>query len=55
MKLLVHLRSVMLHFQVIGIFNEADTHESTSILIYSKLQMGLYTQLGWQEAVLIKR
>jgi hypothetical protein len=42
------------YFRAIGFFNEADTFESSSILIYSELQMGLYTLLGQQEAVLIK-
>jgi len=31
-------------FRTIGFFNEADTLESSSILIYSELQTGLYTQ-----------
>jgi hypothetical protein len=41
-------------FRTIGYFSEADTFESSSILIYSQLRMGLYTQLGRQKAVLIK-
>ncbi len=36
------------------VFNEADTLESSSILIYSQLQMGSYTQLGQREAALIQ-
>ncbi len=36
-------------------FNEADTVVSSSILIYSQLQMGLYTPIGWQEATVVKR
>ncbi len=34
-----------LMFCAIGFFNEAATLESSSILIYSQLQVGLYTQL----------
>jgi hypothetical protein len=41
-------------FRAIGFFNEADTLESSSILIYSELQTGLYTQWCWLEAVSIK-
>jgi hypothetical protein len=41
-------------FRTIGSFNEADTLELRLILIYSELQTGLYTQLGWREATLIK-
>jgi len=38
----------------IGFFNEADTLESSSILIYSESMTGLYTQwIGWG-AILIK-
>jgi len=33
------------YFCAIGFFNEADTLESNSILIYSKLQKRLYTQM----------
>jgi hypothetical protein len=43
------------NFCAIGVFNEADTLESSSILIYSQLQTGLYIQLCWQDAALIKR
>ncbi len=32
------------HLRVIGFLNEADTLESSSILIYSELHTGLYTQ-----------
>jgi hypothetical protein len=35
-------------------FNEADTLESSSILIYSKLQAGLYSQWIRLDAALIK-
>ncbi len=35
-------------------FNEADKLESSSMLIYSMLQMGLYTQFVWREAALLK-
>jgi len=36
-------------FHAIGFFNEADTLESSSILIYSQLQMGFYTEMvGWK-------
>ncbi len=38
----------------IGFFNEADTLESSSILIYSHSKAGLYTQSGQQDAVKIK-
>ncbi len=41
-------------FCATGFFNEADTLESSSKLIYSQLQTGLYTHIGWREAVLIK-
>ncbi len=37
-------------FRAIWFFNEADTVESCSILIYSELQTGLYTQPGQQKA-----
>jgi len=36
-----------------GFFNEADTLESISILIYSELHTGLYTMIGL-DAALIK-
>ncbi len=39
------LRMLSLMFHAIGFFNEADTLGSTSIQIYSKLPMGLYTQI----------
>ncbi len=42
-------------FHEIGFFNESDTLESCSILIYSQLEMGLYTQLVWREVAKIKR
>jgi hypothetical protein len=35
-------------------FNETDTLESSSILIYSKLQAGLYSQWIRLDAALIK-
>jgi hypothetical protein len=41
-------------FRAIGFFNEADTLESSSMLIYSELQAGLYTRWIWPEAALIK-
>jgi hypothetical protein len=31
-------------FRAVGFFNETDTPESSSILIYSELRTGLYTQ-----------
>jgi hypothetical protein len=37
-------------FHAIGFFNEAETLESSSILIYSDLPTGLYTQSAWLEA-----
>jgi hypothetical protein len=33
------------------VYNEADRLESSSILIYSALEQGIYTQNGWQEAM----
>jgi hypothetical protein len=41
-------------FRAIGFFDNADTLESSSILIYSELHAGLYTQRIWQDAALIK-
>ncbi len=41
-------------FYAIGFSNEPDTLESTSILIYSELHAGLYTQWIWLDAALIK-
>ncbi len=42
-------------FRAVGFFSEADTLESSSILIYSELRAGLYTHpIGW-DAILIKR
>jgi hypothetical protein len=41
-------------FRAIGFFNEADTLETSSILIYSKLRAVLYTQSIAMDAVLIK-
>jgi hypothetical protein len=35
-------------------YNEADTLEYSSLLIYSQLQTGLYTQINWQEAMFIE-
>ncbi len=42
------------NFCAIWLFNEADTHKPSSILIYSQLQTSLYTDSGQREAVLIK-
>jgi hypothetical protein len=42
------------YFRANGVFNEADTLESSSLLIYSESQIGLYTQLVLLEAALIK-
>jgi hypothetical protein len=42
------------NFHAIGFFIEADTLESSSILIYSELQASLCTQWSWLEATLIK-
>jgi hypothetical protein len=40
--------STNFHFRAVGFFNEADMLESSSILIYSELTAGLYTQwIGW--------
>jgi len=33
------------YFRANGVFNEADTLESSSILIYSESHMSLYTQM----------
>ncbi len=33
---------------------EADTPQSNSILIYSRSAQSIYTQSGWQDAVVIK-
>ncbi len=40
-------------FHAIGFFNEADTFESSSVLIYSELLTGLYTQWFGLDAALI--
>ncbi len=37
----------------LGFYNEADTYETSSILIYSQLQTGLYTQCCWQDSALL--
>jgi hypothetical protein len=42
-------------FNAIGFFNEADTLESNSILIFSYLSAGSYTQWIGLDAILIKR
>jgi hypothetical protein len=34
--------------------NEADTHKSSSILIYYWSEESLYTQSDWQDAMVIK-
>ncbi len=39
----------------IGFFNEADTLESSSILIYSELRAGLYSQWIGLDAISVKR
>jgi hypothetical protein len=50
-----HLLCVsMQYFRAIGFFNEADTLESNSILIYLKQWTSLYTRLGMYKAPLIK-
>ncbi len=41
-------------FGAIGFFNEAETHEYSSILIYSLQGQGIYTQKRWPKAILIK-
>jgi len=48
------LEFFMIFWCKIGFFKEADTLESSSMLIYSELQMGLYTQWVWLKATLIK-
>ncbi len=35
-------------FCAVGFVNEADTFESSSILIYSELQTGLFALLVWR-------
>jgi hypothetical protein len=45
---------MLLYFRAIGFFNEADIVESSSILVYSELPKGLYTQLGGHEVALIE-
>jgi hypothetical protein len=42
------------NYCAVGFFNETDTLEFCSMLIYLQLQMGLYSQRGQQDAVLIK-
>ncbi len=46
---LLHMQSlceiIEFFFCAIGFFNEADMLESSSMLIYSQLQMGLYTEM----------
>ncbi len=42
-------------FRAIGFFNEADTFESSSILIYSISEQSILTNSGRHEAVLIKK
>jgi hypothetical protein len=41
-------------FRAIGFYNEADTLEFSSILIYSTSEQSIYTQNGWHKAALIK-
>ena len=38
----------------LGFFNEADTLESSSILIYLFQAQSIYTRKGWHKAILIK-
>ncbi len=40
----------IIQFCAVGFFNEADTLESSSLLIYTEIQTDLYTQLVQQEA-----
>jgi hypothetical protein len=42
-------------FHAIGFFNEADTLESSSMLIYSFQEQSIYTQMICHEATYIKR
>jgi hypothetical protein len=44
------LNSTLSKFRAIGFFNEVGTLEFSSILIYSELQTGLYTQWVWLKA-----
>ncbi len=37
-----------------GFFNEADTLESSSILIYSGQEQSIYMQKVWHKAIFIK-
>ncbi len=41
-------------FVQLGFFNEADTLESSLILLYSFQEQSIYTQKRWQKAILIK-
>jgi hypothetical protein len=50
----VLLNIALINFRAIEFFNEADTLESSSILIYSELHAGLYTQRIGQDAAFIK-
>jgi hypothetical protein len=51
---LLDFHSIYKNFCAIGFFNEADTLEYSSVLIYLDLQTGLYRGLSWHEAALIK-
>jgi hypothetical protein len=44
----------MINSHAVGVSNEAHTLESSSIQIYSELQTGLNTELGWYKAALIE-
>jgi hypothetical protein len=48
------LLQLFIRFRAIGFYNEADTLESSSILIYSQFSQSLYTWKDWQDAELIK-
>jgi len=43
------------NFCAIGFYNEADTLESISILIYSNKEQCIYTQKWMTEAILIEK
>jgi hypothetical protein len=42
-------------FCEIGFYNEADTLESSSVLIYSQKEQSIYTHGDWHDAVYIKK
>ncbi len=49
-----HIRHQCRKGSGLGFFNEADTLESNSVLIYLQSTTGLYTRKVWWDAVYIK-